>query len=97
MFDEMGFYAIVFMWASRLRRALRVVNRVFSKLNNAKNTSGVVRPLLAGPDAEANVVRLLAERTAHYRRFEQVDTDGLTPVQVVAEIRRRISPAVDNG
>lgn len=59
--------------------------------------SGVVRPLLAGPDAEANVVRLLAERAVQYRRFEQVDTDGLTPAQVAAEIRRRISPAVDNG
>ena len=61
------------------------------------DSSGVVRPLLAGPDAEANAVRLLAERAAHYRRFEQVDTDGLTPAQVVAEIRRRISLATDIG
>ncbi|MDG1410956.1 MAG: shikimate kinase [Acidimicrobiales bacterium] len=61
------------------------------------DSSGVVRPLLAGPDAEANAVQLLTERALRYRMFEQVDTDGLTPAQVVAEIRRRISPAADNS
>lgn len=59
--------------------------------------SGPIRPMLAGADAEANVVRLLAERAGRYRQFDQVDTDGLTPTEVAAEILRRVSPAVDNG
>lgn len=50
--------------------------------------SGAVRPLLAGADAEANVVRLLAERAWRYREFDQVVTDGLTPTEVAAEIQR---------
>jgi len=58
--------------------------------------SGAIRPLLAGPDAEANVVRLLAERGARYRMFEEVETDGLTPDEVVAEILGRIRPVAGN-
>ncbi len=59
--------------------------------------SGAVRPLLAGVDAEANVLRLLAARAARYREFEQVITDGLTPTEVAAEILRRLSSGADNG
>jgi shikimate kinase len=59
--------------------------------------SGAVRPLLAGADAQANVIRLLAARAARYRDFEQVSTDGLTPTEVAAEIRRRLSSGADNG
>ncbi len=58
--------------------------------------SGVVRPLLAGPDAKANVTRLLAERAARYRDFEQVETDGLLPAEVAAEILRRLRVANGN-
>lgn len=59
--------------------------------------SDVARPLLAGSDAEANVVRLLAERAGRYRKFEQVGTDGLTPIEVASEILRRLSSATDTG
>lgn len=58
--------------------------------------SGVARPLLAGPDAEANVVRLLTERTGRYAQFEQVGTDGQTPTEVVEEILCRLSSVVDS-
>ena len=59
--------------------------------------SGVVRPLLADPDAEANVVRLLAERAARYREFDQLVTDDLTPMEIAEEILRRVTSSADNG
>ena len=50
------------------------------------------RPLLAGGDARERIVALLAERAAGYGRFEQVDTDGRSPREVVDEILRRWKP-----
>lgn len=48
------------------------------------------RPLLAGADARQRITALLAERAEGYARFEQVDTDGRSPVEVADEILRRL-------
>lgn len=48
------------------------------------------RPLLAGADARQRITALLAERADGYARFEQVDTDGRSPVEVADEIASRL-------
>jgi shikimate kinase len=44
------------------------------------------RPLLAGYDPASRIRELMAEREAAYARFEQVETSGLTPAEVVHHI-----------
>ncbi len=53
-------------------------------------SSAHTRPLLAD-DPERRVRELLAERSRSYDRFEQVDTDGRAPSEVVDEIVARIT------
>ena len=48
------------------------------------------RPLLAGVDRLRRIVELLAERRPQYDRFEQIDTDGKTPDEVVSAILDRL-------
>ncbi|MDJ0498576.1 MAG: shikimate kinase [Acidimicrobiia bacterium] len=48
------------------------------------------RPLLAGVDRLRRIVELLTERMPGYERFEQIDTDGKTPDEVVAMIVERL-------
>ena len=48
------------------------------------------RPLLAGADRVRRIVDLLAERQPLYERFEQIDTDGKTPDEVVSTIVDRL-------
>jgi 3-dehydroquinate synthase len=45
-----------------------------------------VRPLLAGPDPEAQVRSLLAQRAPLYARFRPIETAGKTAASVVEEI-----------
>lgn len=48
-----------------------------------------VRPLLAGSDPETRLAQILAEREQYYRIAHlRVDTEGLTPDQVVESILR---------
>ena len=57
------------------------------------------RPMLAGPDARARVVALLAERADGYGAFEQVATDGRSPDEVVDDLVERLDghPVSDLG
>ena len=48
------------------------------------------RPLLAGADRLRRIVELLTKRRPGYDRFEQIDTDGKTPDEVVAMIVDRL-------
>ena len=48
------------------------------------------RPLLAGADRLRRIVDLLAERQPGYDRFEQIDTNGKNPDEVVAVILDRL-------
>lgn len=48
--------------------------------------AGATRPLLSGPDPEATVRRLLAERADGYGRFPQIDTEGCSPGEVADAI-----------
>ncbi len=58
---------------------------------------GAERPLLAGLDRAGRLARvraLLAERAAHYGRARiAVDTDGLDPDAVAADLERRLAEA----
>ena len=55
-----------------------------------------VRPLLAGPDPEASVRRLLAEREPLYRRAElTISTDDRDVPDIVREIEARARPVAD--
>jgi len=49
------------------------------------------RPLLAGPDPEAAVATLLAERESLYARFTVVETDGRTPLDIAEQIAQEIA------
>lgn len=51
------------------------------------------RPLLAGSDARERIIALLAERAEGYGRFEQVPTDGRSPVEVADDIGDRLARA----
>lgn len=54
-----------------------------------------VRPLLQGPDPEARIAALLAERTPLYQRAAlRVDTDGATVEEVVAQLEAIIRGTV---
>ena len=48
------------------------------------------RPLLAGPDVEARIEALLADRAEGYAAFEQVATDGRAPAEIAAELAERV-------
>ncbi|MDJ0925126.1 MAG: shikimate kinase [Acidimicrobiia bacterium] len=48
------------------------------------------RPLLDVPDRLSRVEELLAEREAGYARFEQVETDGFTAEEIVADLMGRL-------
>lgn len=48
------------------------------------------RPLLAGPDVEARIEALLAERAEGYGAFEQVATDRRSPAEIVDAIIARL-------
>lgn len=52
--------------------------------------SPVERPLLAGADVRRRITELLAERASAYAGFDQVDTDGRRPIEIVEEIVERI-------
>lgn len=54
------------------------------------------RPLLRGADPWQRIEELFAERRAGYRRFEQVDTDGRTPEEVVADLVARLALRAEN-
>jgi shikimate kinase len=82
--------------------ALGATSRVFCLVASPETiaervlSSGVVRPLLAGPDPRARIAELLAERVDGYARFEQIDTDDRTPDDVVHDIAGRlIGPIVE--
>lgn len=49
------------------------------------------RPLLAGADVRERITALLVDRAPGYAAFEQVDTDGRTPAEVVDEVVRRLT------
>ncbi len=51
---------------------------------------GTDRPLLAGSDPLQRIEELLAEREDGYSRFEQVETDGRTPEEVVEDLLERL-------
>lgn len=54
-------------------------------------TAPSARPLLAGVNGSMRLERLIAERQAHYQSFPLVvDTTGLSPDDVVAEVQRRV-------
>ena len=46
----------------------------------------IERPLLKVSDPAQRILDLLAARAAHYARFQQVATDGLTPPEVAAKV-----------
>jgi shikimate kinase len=48
------------------------------------------RPLLAGSDRRQRIEELLAEREDGYARFEQVETDGRTPAEIVEDLLERL-------
>lgn len=48
------------------------------------------RPLLAGSDPQQRIAKLLAEREEGYSRFEQVETDGRAPDDVVEDLLERL-------
>ena len=50
------------------------------------------RPLLQTPDPAVRIAELLDTRSAAYARFEQVDTQDLTPAEVADAIAVRLDP-----
>ncbi|MCK5484197.1 MAG: shikimate kinase [Gemmatimonadetes bacterium] len=79
------------MWPDSVRIWLRVEpGSALSRLARERST----RPLLAGPDPESELRRLLAGRLPAYRLAEiTVRTDGLAPEAVVAAILDRLAEA----
>ena len=59
-------------------------DEIFDRLSN--DASSIERPLLAVPDLRQRIAELLSERSAAYRRFVQVSTDGIEPDDVAAEL-----------
>ena len=79
------------MWPDAVRIWLRVEpESAVSRLAR----DGSTRPLLAGPDPEWELRRLLADRLAAYQMAEvAVRTDGLAPEAVVGAILERLAEA----
>lgn len=79
------------MWPDAVRIWLRVEPKsAVSRLARERST----RPLLAGPDPESELRRLLAGRLAAYQMAEiAVRTDGLAPEAVVVAILDRLAEA----
>jgi shikimate kinase len=78
-------------WPGAVRVWLRVEpESAVSRLAQERST----RPLLAGPDPESALRRLLVERLAAYETAEiAVRTDGLTPDAVVVAIQETLAEA----
>jgi shikimate kinase len=78
-------------WPGAVRVWLRVEpESAVSRLAQERST----RPLLAGPDPETALRRLLADRLAAYETAEiAVRTDGLTPDAVVVAIQESLAEA----
>ena len=78
-------------WPGAVRVWLRVEpESAVSRLAQERST----RPLLAGPDPESALRRLLVERLAAYETAEiAVRTDGLTPDAVVVAIQESLAEA----
>jgi shikimate kinase len=79
------------IWPDAVRVWLRVEpGNAVARLARERST----RPLLAGPDPEAELRLLLADRLPAYRQAEiAVPTDGLAPEAVVAAILDRLAEA----
>ena len=79
------------IWPGAVRIWLRVEpGSAVSRLARERSN----RPLLAGPDPEEELRRLLADRLPAYRLAEiAVRTDGLAPEAVVAAILDRLAEA----
>lgn len=54
------------------------------------DSEGSERPLLAAADRLRRIAGLLAERAAGYLRFEQVDTEGRAPEEIVSDLVARL-------
>lgn len=82
-----------------LRAAWPGAVRVWLQVEPARAASRLARerssrPLLAGPDPEASLAQLLAERLPAYRLAEiTVRTDGLEPEAVAEAILKRLTTA----
>jgi shikimate kinase len=63
-------------------------DEIFARISD--DSSSVERPLLSVGDPRQRIVELLAERSAAYRRFAQVSTDGIEPADVAAELARLV-------
>jgi shikimate kinase len=84
--DNMDFL----LHAGRVVRLQADVDELVRRLADTNATA--TRPLLAGKDARAEVVRLLGERERHYARAHiTIDTAGVVPSQVA----RRIAEALE--
>lgn len=78
--------------------ALERSGRVFCLVASAElilqrvqaDSSRVERPLLADPDPFCRISDLLSERADAYSRFPQIDTAGLEPSDVAADIAGRL-------
>ena len=53
--------------------------------------AAALRPVLAGPDPGQRIVELLAERASGYAEFEQIETDGKRPSEIVTEIAQLVA------
>lgn len=62
-------------------------------LRRVGDDEGPARPLLAAADRLRRIVSLLAEREAGYGRFEQVETEGRSPDEIVADLIVRLETA----
>jgi shikimate kinase len=81
--------------AARLGETGRVFCLVASAeevLRRVGDDEGLERPLLAVTDRLRHIVKLLAEREAGYRQFEQIDTEGRSPEEIVADLVARLEP-----
>jgi len=68
---------------------------IFERL--AGDPSQSERPLLSGPDPRRRIVELLAERAPGYRRFAQIDTDGVGPAAVANELAALVRADPNGG
>ena len=78
--------------AAVLGSTARVFCLVASPAEIARRLEGdeTERPLLSGSDWRQRIGELLAEREDGYARFEQVETDGRTPREIVEDLLERL-------
>ena len=79
--DALGSTSRVFCLTASAEEVLRRVGG---------DNQGPERPLLAAADRLRRIAALLAERAAGYIRFEQVDTEGRAPEEIVADLIARL-------